>query len=265
MVVSDYTSVNEMIDHGMGDLQQVSAMALNAGLDMDMVGEGYLTTLKKSLKEGKETQKQIDDACRRILEAKYKLGLFDDPYRYCKSARAAAEVLSADKKAAAREFATKSFVLLKNNNQVLPLKKTNSIALVGPLADNKSNMLGTWAVSGNSELAIPVLQGLKNAGASNILYAKGANISDETLYAKKINVFGTRIDIDKRSAQEMLDEAVAVANRADIVVAVIGEASEMSGESSSRSRIDIPESQINLIKALKQTGKPLVRNHVRPA
>ena len=258
MVVSDYTSVNEMIDHGMGDLQQVSAMALNAGLDMDMVGEGYLTTLKKSLKEGKVTQKQIDDACRRILEAKYKLGLFDDPYRYCKSARAAAEVLSADKKAAAREFATKSFVLLKNNNQVLPLKKTNSIALVGPLADNKSNMLGTWAVSGNADLAIPVLQGIKNAGVTQVLYAKGANISDDTLYAKKINVFGTRIDIDKRSAQEMIDEAVAVANRSEVVVAVIGEASEMSGESSSRSRIDIPESQINLIKALKQTGKPLV-------
>src|SRR5437764_11491773 len=113
-VVTDYTAINEMIDHGMGDLQTVSALALNAGTDMDMVGEGYLTTLKKSLAEGKTTQKQIDAACRRILEAKYKLGLFDDPYRYCNPQRAAKEVLSADKRAAAREFGIHSTVLLKN-------------------------------------------------------------------------------------------------------------------------------------------------------
>ena len=260
MVVSDYTSVNEMIDHGMGDLQQVSALAINAGLDMDMVGEGYLTTLQKSLKEGKVTQKLIDDACRRILEAKYKLGLFEDPYRYCNAERAAAQVLSADKKAAAREFATHSFVLLKNQGQVLPLQKNASIALVGPLANNKSNMLGTWAVSGNADGAIPVLEGLKNAtgGSTVIHYARGSNISDDTLFAKKINVFGTRIDIDPRSPQEMIDEAVAAAAKSDVVVAVIGEASEMSGESSSRSTLDIPAAQINLIKELKKTGKPLV-------
>src|SRR5687767_8085143 len=113
-VVSDYTSVNEMIAHGVGDLQTVSAMSLRAGLDMDMVGEGFLTTLKKSLKEGKVTQKQIDDACRRILEAKYKLGLFEDPFRYCDASRAAAEVLSADKRKAAREFGARASVLLKN-------------------------------------------------------------------------------------------------------------------------------------------------------
>lgn len=259
MVVSDYTSVNEMIDHGMGDLKQVSALALNAGLDMDMVGEGYLTTLQQSLKEGKVTVLQIDQACRRILEAKYKLGLFEDPFRYCNAERAAKEVLSVGKKDAAREYATRSFVLLKNNNQVLPLKKSASIALVGPLANDKSNMLGTWAVSGNSDLAIPVLEGLKNAGADkNIEYVKGANISDDTVLAKHVNVFGTRIDIDKRSPQEMIDEAVSLANRSDVVVAVVGEASEMSGESASRSMLNIPASQLNLLKALKKTGKPLV-------
>jgi beta-glucosidase len=260
MVVSDYTSVNEMINHGMGDLQEVSALALNAGLDMDMVGEGFLTTLKKSLEQKKTTIQQIETACRRILEAKYKLGLFDDPYRYCNNERAVKEVLTQDKRVAAREFATHSFVLLKNKAQVLPLKKTGTIALVGPLADNKSNMLGTWAVSGNPGTAIPVLQGLKEVGGNglNILYAKGANISDDLAFAKKINVFGTRIDIDKRSEKEMIDEAVEVANKADIVVAVIGEASEMTGESSSRASLDIPENQIALIKALKKTGKPLV-------
>jgi beta-glucosidase len=260
MIVSDYTSVNEMIDHGLGDLQKVSELSLNAGLDMDMVGEGFLTTLKRSLQEKKVTLKQIEAACRRILEAKYKLGLFDDPFRYCNVERAAKEVLSAEKRTAAREFAARSFVLLKNNNQVLPLKTAGTIALVGPLADNKTNMLGTWAVSGNSDLSIPVLEGIKNkvGTAGNILYARGANISDDTVFAKKINVFGTRIDIDKRSPAEMIEEAVNTANRADIVVAVIGEASEMTGESSSRSQLDIPASQLRLLQELKKTGKPLV-------
>ncbi|MEO8403222.1 MAG: beta-glucosidase BglX [Chitinophagaceae bacterium] len=258
-VVSDYTSVNEMTDHGMGDLQTVSALALNAGLDMDMVGEGFLTTIAKSLAEKKTTLKQIDDACRRILEAKYKLGLFADPYRYCDEQRASKEVLSADKRQAAREFAEHSFVLLKNDNQVLPLKKSGTIALIGPLANDKGNMLGTWAVSGNSDLSIPVIDGMKNMGSgATILYAKGANISDDTTFAKHVNVFGTRIDIDKRSAQEMIDEAVAIAKQADVVVAVIGEASEMSGESASRSDLHIPASQENLIMELKKTGKPIV-------
>jgi len=260
LVVSDYTSVNEMIDHGMGDLQTVSALALNAGLDMDMVGEGFLTTLKRSLQEGKTTQKNIDIACRRILEAKYKLGLFDDPFRYCDKDREAKEVLSPEKRTAARELATHSFVLLKNNGQTLPLKKTGTIALIGPLADDKSNMLGTWAVSGNSALSIPVLEGMKNVGGANVTikYAKGANIADDTSFAKKVNVFGTRIDIDKRSPQEMVDEAVSIANQSDIIVAVIGEASEMSGESAARSHLNIPVSQVKLLEALKKTGKPLV-------
>ena len=258
-VVSDYTSVNEMTNHGMGDLQQVSALALNAGLDMDMVGEGYLTTVKKSLTEKKVTQKQIEDACRRILEAKYKLGSFENPYRYCNAERAMKEILTPDKKNAAKEFATHSFVLLKNNNQVLPLKKSGTISLIGPLANDQSNMLGTWAVSGNSSLAITVLDGIKNSGNNmNVLYAKGANISDDSNFAKKINVFGTRIDIDKRSSHEMIDEALSVAGRSDVIVAVIGEASEMTGESSSRSSLNIPESQQNLLKELKKTGKPLV-------
>jgi beta-glucosidase len=259
-VVSDYTSVNEMTNHGMGDLQTVSALSLNAGLDMDMVGEGFLTTLKKSLAEGKVTNTQIEDACRRILEAKYKLGLFDDPYRYIDETRAAKEVLSAERRKEARNIAARSFVLLKNNNQVLPLKKSGTIALIGPLANDKSNMLGTWAVSGDPQLSIPVMEGMKNAGGSamKIIYTKGANISDDTLLAKKVNVFGTRIDIDKRSPEAMLNEALAAAKKSDVVVAVVGEASEMSGEAASRTDITIPESQKKLIRALAKTGKPLV-------
>ncbi len=259
-VVSDYTSVNEMTNHGMGDLQTVSALALNAGLNMDMVGEGFLNTLKKSLGEGKVTQKQIDDACRRILEAKYKLGLFDDPYRYIDESRTLQEVLTTQRRKEAREIAAHTFVLLKNNNQSLPLKKSGTIALIGPLANDKNNMLGTWAVSGDAQMSIPVLEGMKNVGGSsvNILYAKGANLSDDTLFAKKVNVFGTRIDIDKRSPDEMLKEALETADKSDIIVAVVGEASEMSGEAASRTEITIPESQKKLIRALAKTGKPLV-------
>ncbi len=259
-VVSDYTSVNEMTHHGMGDLQTVSALALNAGLDMDMVGEGFLTTLKKSLAEGKVTHVQIEEACRRVLEAKYKLGLFDDPYRYIDEPRAKKEVLTSERRKAAREIAARTFVLLKNNNQTLPLKKTGTIALIGPLASDKSNMLGTWAVSGDPQMSVPVLEGMKNAVGSGIkiLYAKGANISDDTAFAKKVNVFGTRIDIDKRTPEALLNEALSVAKKSDVVVAVVGEASEMSGEAASRTEITIPESQKKLIRALAKTGKPLV-------
>ena len=259
-VVTDYTAINEMIDHGLGDLQTVSALALKAGIDMDMVGEGFLTTLKKSLKEGKVSQQDIEIACRRILEAKYKLGLFDDPYKYTDATRAAKEVLSDDKRMAGREFAEHSFVLLKNNNQTLPLKKSGTIALIGPLANNKSNMLGTWAVSGDNQLSIPVLDGIRNmiGNGIKVLYAKGANISDDSSMIKEANVFGEKIDIDKRSAQELINEAVNTANNSDVVVAVIGEASEMSGESASRSDIGLPESQKVLLQALSKTGKPLV-------
>jgi beta-glucosidase len=259
-VVTDYTAINEMMAHGLGDLQAVSALALKAGVDMDMVGEGFLTTLPQSLKEHKVTLSEIDAACRRVLEAKYKLGLFEDPYRYCNSDLAANEVLSADKRKAARELGARSCVLLKNERQTLPLKKSGTIALIGPLANNKSNMLGTWAVSGDAQLSIPVLEGMKQAGGSNvnILYAKGANISDDSSFAKKVNVFGERIDIDAKLPEELLKEAVAIANKSDVVVAVVGEASEMSGEAASRSDIGIPDSQRKLLQELAKTGKPLV-------
>lgn len=258
-VVTDYTSINEMIDHGSGNLAEVSAQSLRAGTDMDMVGEGFLTTLKKSLREGKVTQKQIDDACRRILEAKYKLGLFDDPYRYINPAKAGAEVLSADKRKSSREFAVRSNVLLKNSSQLLPLKKSGTIALVGPLANDKNNMLGTWAVSGDNQLSIPVMEGFKNvAGNVNVIYSKGANITDDSLLAARANVFGTRVSIDSLSPQQLLEQAVQAAQRSDIIVAVVGEASEFSGEASSRTDIGLPSSQQRLLEEMKKTGKPLV-------
>lgn len=259
-VVTDYTSINEMIEHGSGDLQQVSAQSLRAGTDMDMVGEGFLTTLKKSFQEKKVTIQQINAACRRILEAKYKLGLFDDPYRRIDTLRASREVLSADKKHSAKEFAVRSVVLLKNQNELLPLKKSGTIALIGPLANNKSNMPGTWAVSGDAQYSIPVLDGLRSAAATaaTIVYAKGANITDDTSLAKMANVFGEKVDIDPLSPAQLLQQATETAAKADVIVAVVGEASEMSGEAASRSDISLPESQRKLLDALKQTGKPLV-------
>lgn len=260
LVVSDYTSINEMTAHGMGDLQTVAALALKAGLDMDMVGEGYLTTLKKSLQEGKVTQADIDQACRRVLEAKYKLGLFDDPYRYIDEQRPTKEIFTEGNREVARQIAAHSFVLLKNNDQLLPLKKSGTIALIGPLADSKRNMLGTWTIAGDYNQAVTVMQGIKNVAGNdvNILYAKGANITDDTLFAKRVNALGEEVVIDKRSPEEMLNEAIATANKADVVVAALGEAADMSGESSSRADINIPESQINLLKALVKTGKPVV-------
>ena len=259
-VVSDYTSVNEMIEHGFGDLQAVSALSLNAGLDMDMVGEGFLTTLEKSLNEGKVTENTINQACRRVLEAKYKLGLFDDPYRYFDDARPAKDILSAENRAVARQAAAQSMVLLKNEEGVLPLKKSGTIALIGPLANDKNNMLGTWAPTGNPQLSVPILDGMKSVAGENvkIQYAKGANISDDPEFAAKINVFGTRIEIDQRSPEIMLNEALNISKNADVIVAVVGEATEMSGESSSRSEISLPESQKKLLRALAGTGKPIV-------
>ncbi|WP_026837320.1 beta-glucosidase BglX [Gillisia sp. JM1] len=258
-VVSDYTSVNEMIAHGMGDLQAVSALAINAGLDMDMVGEGFLTTLKKSVEEGKVTEETITTAARRILEAKHKLGLFDDPYRYSDESRPETDILTAANRAKAREAATKSFVLLKKHNNTLPISKNAKIALIGPLANNKNNMLGTWAPTGDQQLSIPILEGFKNvAPNASITYAKGANISDDTTFAKKVNVFGPRIEISEESPEQLLKEAMAVVANADVVVAVVGEASEMSGEAASRTDISIPESQKKLIRELAASGKPVV-------
>lgn len=259
-VVSDYTSVNEMIAHGVGDLQTASAMALNAGLDMDMVGEGFLTTLQKSLKAGTITAKQIDDACQRILEAKYKLGLFQDPFRYVNEARPEKEILTEQNRKAAREIAARSMVLLKNENKILPLKKSGTIALIGPLANNQSEMLGTWAVSGDIAKSVTIQQGLQNVAGTGvqILFAKGANITDDTSFAKRISPFAKPTEIDARPPDSLIREAVDVAGKADVVVAVVGEAAEMSGESASRTDLDLPGSQRKLIEALLKTGKPLV-------
>ena len=258
-VVTDYTAISEMIAHGMGDLQQVSAMSLSAGTDMDMVADGFLTTLEKSLKEGKVTMAEIDKACRRILEAKYKLGLFDDPYKYCDVSRVKKDIFTAENRAVARKIATETFVLLKNENNLLPLQHKGKIALVGPLANTKANMPGTWSVAAASDKYNSLYESMKQslAGKAEVLYAKGSNLMYDAQREAEATMFGREMR-DPRSAQELLDEALSVASQADVIVAAVGESSEMSGESSSRTNLEMPDAQRDLLTALKKTGKPIV-------
>ena len=263
-VVTDYTATNEMINHGMGDLQAVSAMALKAGTDMDMVGEGFLTTLKKSLEEGKVTQKDIDLACRRVLEAKYKLGLFEDPYRYMDEGRAKTEIMTPENLKSAREIAERSIVLLKNDKQILPLKKSGTIAVIGPLGNSKGDMLGTWAMGGDPAKITTIVEGLKNIGGKtvNIVYAQGSEFTDNPQLAKSSNPLGMGGQQTAKktvlSSEQLLKEAVLAANKADVIVAVLGEPSAWSGEASSLSDIGLQKVQQNLLKALLKTGKPVV-------
>ena len=258
-VVTDYTAISEMIAHGMGDLQQVSAMSLSAGTDMDMVADGFLTTLEKSLKEGKVTMAEIDKACRRILEAKYKLGLFDDPYKYCDASRVKKDIFTAENRTVARKIATETFVLLKNENNLLPLQRKGKIALVGPLANTKANMPGTWSVAAASDKYNSLYESMKQslAGKAEVLYAKGSNMMYDAQREAEATMFGREMR-DPRSAQELLDEALNVASQADVIVAAVGESSEMSGESSSRTNLEMPDAQRDLLTALKKTGKPVV-------
>lgn len=246
-VVSDYTSLGEVVDHGLGDLQQVSALALHAGLDMDMVSEGFLSTLKQSLDEGLVSEEAITDACRRILEAKYKLGLFDDPYRYIDEARPAKDILTDENRAIARKIARETFVLLKNDTKALPVSKNARIALVGPLANSRSDMLGAWASTGDCRFPVTLLEGFKEVAPDAIInYAQGCFILDRDAIRKKV-------DIDA-----MIAEAVSAAKKSDVVIAAVGENKYMSGEAKSRTKLELQNDQKKLIKALVSTGKPVV-------
>ncbi len=257
-VVTDYTAIAEMTAHGLGDLQTVSAMALNAGTDMDMVADGFIGTLEQSLREGKVSEAAINQACRRILEAKYKLGLFDDPYRYLDKKRAAKEIYTAENRAEARRIAAETFVLLKNDDGLLPLQKKGKIALIGPLANTSANMPGTWSVAAAFDKYKSLYYAmLERAGDDmSVVYAKGCNIMDDAKIEAN-GSFGKAIR-DNRSSEEMLNEALEVADDADVIVAAIGETSEMTGESSSRSDLTLPDAQKRLLEALKDTGKPIV-------
>ncbi|MCQ2139022.1 MAG: beta-glucosidase BglX [Bacteroidales bacterium] len=253
-VVSDYDAIGEMTNHGLGDTKEVSAQALKAGLDMDMMTLGFLKTLKESLAEGKVSQKDIDTACRRILEAKYKLGLFDDPYKYVNKERAEANTLTEEGLALAREAAAKAIVLLKNDKNVLPLQKSGTVAVIGPLAQDTQNLLGMWSGSCDQKSAT-VVDAVKEAlGASGkVIYAQGCNFTNEEKLAQESGVV-----CDPAQNTRLVREAVAAARQADKVIAVLGEPRSWSGEACSKADITLPAAQKELISALLATGKPVV-------
>jgi beta-glucosidase len=259
LVVSDYTAIAEMEAHGAGNKPEVAALAINAGLDMDMVSEYFIDELPALVKAGKVKEAVIDAACRRILEAKYKLGLFTDPYRGASEERAAAQIMNDEKLAMSKEAALKSMVLLKNDRQTLPLDASKKIAFIGPLVQDQRNLIGNWSGAGNPQQAVSLWSALKNKFAGNtFLYAKGCNLIDDAVLRDKLNQHGGNIIPDSRSPQQLLAEALQTARRADVIVAVLGESFGMSGEAASRSSIDLPEHQKALLKALKETGKPVV-------
>lgn len=256
-VVTDYNSIGEMRSHGYADIKEASVKALLAGTDMDMVTHGFLNQMEEAVNNGLVDEKDVDKACRRILEAKYKLGLFDNPYKYCDSIRAKTEIFTAENRKAAREIAAQTFVLLKNENGILPLDGKKRIALIGPMADQQNNMCGTWSMGCPTDKHVTVLQGLKTAlgDKATIRYAKGSNIYFDEQTEK--DATGVR-PIKRGDNKALLKEAMTVAQASDVIVAAVGECSEMSGESASRTQIQIPDAQRALLEQLVSLGKPVV-------
>lgn len=259
LVVTDYASINDLVRHGIGDPVSTTIRALDAGTDIDMEAYAYHYMLPEAVQTGRVPMKQVDQACRRVLEAKYKLGLFKDPYKYCDITRPAKDFFTADHRAKARKAAGESFVLLKNENDLLPLKKNCKIAVIGPHGNNRPMMLGPWFYPHDIYRAATVVEGLKEVskGQAEILYARGCQPFESEEYAQRV-YFGKEFEKDNRSDEEILAEALTVANNADVVIATLGESTEMSGESSSRSNLDLPKPQQELLKALAATGKPIV-------
>jgi len=256
-VVTDYGSIGEMVVHGVGDIASSSAQALKAGTDMDMCSEGFLKTLDGSVKSGNVSMADIDTACRRVLEAKYKLGLFQNPYKYCDKKRRAKDVLTKENRIAARNMAAETFVLLKNDNHLLPLKREGKIALIGPLANNRANMEGTWSVAAVPDQYSTLKEAFEKAvaGKAEILYSHGCNLTADS-NLQKAAYFDKplpRVDDAKMKAETM-----EMAAKADVIVCAMGECSDMTGESSSRINIEMPDVQHELLMQLASLGKPIV-------
>lgn len=263
VVVSDHGAIRELINHGVAsDPKDAVRVAINAGIDMSMNDEYFLKFLPQLIKEGAVTEARINQACRHVLELKYDMGLFSDPHRNL-DPKLDIDTMFADNRLhrqEAREVARRSIVLLKNNNNVLPISKNAKIAVVGPLADSKRDILGSWSAAGRASLVVTPLEGIKHAAnnAQSVDYAFGANLSNDANLYRFLNLYAEITKFDNRPADKMIAEAVDKANKADVVIAFVGEAQGMAHESSSRTDISLPASQKQLIKALKATGKPLV-------
>lgn len=260
LVVTDYASINEMANHGMGNTLENSVRALKAGTDMDMSSNVFVSVLSEALDKGLISEADINKACRRVLEAKYRLGLFENPYRFNNVEREKTDVYTDEHRAAAREIAAKTFVLLKNDNNTLPIKPQGTIAVIGPLGNTSNNMVGTWSVANPGDKAKTLYEGIKEAAGdkANVVYAKGSNLyADPFVEDAAANGYGGGMR-DSRSEDELLAEALRVARGADVILAAVGESVGMSGEGSSRSNLDLPDTQLRLLKALVATGKPVV-------
>jgi beta-glucosidase len=258
LLVTDYGSISEELNHGTAaDMKDASAQTMNAGTDMDMCSEGYLKTLEESVNEGKVPQEYIDAACRRVLEAKYKLGLFADPYKYCDAKRRKKDIFTAENRAAAREMAAETFVLLKNDNHLLPLKKEGTIGLIGPLADSRANMAGCWCVAFTPDKYSSLKEGMERAlaGKAKLLYAQGSNIYKDSAMQSSAD-FGKVIP--RGDDDKLLNEALDIARKSDVVVCAMGEMADMSGECASRTDLQLPDVQHRLLVELAKLGKPVV-------
>ncbi|QIH35963.1 beta-glucosidase BglX [Sphingobacterium sp. DR205] len=252
-VVTDFNAINELINHGVAlDNQDAAALALRAGVDMDMASESMISSLSNSVKQGRITMEQIDMACRRVLEAKYKLGLFNGAERRIDADRVSRVTLTEENKKVAREAAVKSMVLLENKGNILPLRKNTKIALIGPFADSQQEMLSMWSFTGDVKSVVSIYEGIKKVNPL-VVYAEGTQVNDDSLANRKR---GT--SYDPKLQEKLVGEAMAVANRSDVIVAVLGESSAMSGEARSRTDIGIPSCQGELLKMLKSTGKPVI-------
>ena len=258
-IVTDYSSIAEMTSHGFGDLKHNTELAMKAGTDMDMCARGYVQHLEALVKEGKISKKMVDDACRRVLEAKYMVGLFDDPYRHCNmsDAEQAQHLFTAAHRQVARDFTAETFVLLKNEGQLLPLRKDATIALIGPNGDTTDGLLGTWCVSRPKSDAYPTLrQAMEQAveGRGKVLFAQGCNIAP---YGR-MRQAGASWYIPEVDSEKAHREAMEAAAKADVIVCAMGEGADYSGESHSRVTLDLPETQMTLLRDLATLGKPIV-------
>lgn len=256
-LVTDYGSIGEMTIHGLGDAARCAELALKAGTDMDMCSNVYIAQLKKLVEEGRVSEEDINQACRRVLEAKYTLGLFQNPYRFLDAKRMKTELYTPEHRKLARDMAAETFVLLKNEGDVLPLRKQGTIALIGPLADDRSNMVGCWSTADKPELYSTLKEAMERAlgTEAKVVYAQGCNVYDDSTMQVNCS-FGRPISrVDATRAEQ---EALQVATHADVIVCAMGEMTEMSGESSSRADLNLPEAQMRLLHKLCATGKPVV-------
>lgn len=257
MVVTDYTAIMELIDHGVAtDLKDAARLSLDAGIDMDMISEGFVTQLSALVKEEKIKEEQIDVAVARILEMKYLLGLFDDPYLYFDAEREKKVVMSAENVRVARKAAQRSIVLLKNNNNILPLKKevARKVALIGPFVKERNSLNGEWAIKGDRSKSVTLMEGLTEKYANSSVqfsYTQGTTLP---LIDQKTRHIATNPAPDESG----FEEAIQIAKNSDVILVAMGEEFNWSGEAASRTDITLPGNQRQQLKELKKTGKPII-------